>query len=249
MKKAFSFKDLKKRTRFHHNPIFKIWKPQSYIAIIIATLICGLFYFYYRGETDIQSNLNIAVRDILITSAFALIGVLGFLISGLAILTGTINSKIVDKIYVRNKYDNLMSIFCSFYHLGISVCINIILLLVSYFLVPIAESIDHYQIFSVITSWVVSYIFIFIILYVAHLLKSCIAIFEISYIYSTEEEADISFADLKIDGITLVLLRKGFITKNEFLTILDECIETQYNFLSLEQKTKLREKVKKEYTE
>ncbi|MED4126739.1 hypothetical protein [Shouchella miscanthi] len=248
MENKLSYKDLTRRTYIYRNPILKIWKPQSYLAIIFASSISFILYYLYWGDITAQSHLNEMIRNLLLTSSLALIGVLGLLISGLAILTGTINSKIVEQMYIKNKYDDLMSIFCSFYHLGITVSLNIFLSILIYFLIPILDNAN--QPYLIITSlfWLSSYIFFFIILYVVHLLKSCIAVFEISYIYSKEEVLqDSDFTDLRIDAIILVLLKRNLTNEQEFIDILKRCIDEQYDYLSENQRLELKERVKSYY--
>lgn len=71
----------------------------------------------HEDVNDIIGRLDSIITGI----GFAMIGFLGFVVTGLAILTGAISSKIVKRLQVRKKLDALERILLSFYLLE-SVC-------------------------------------------------------------------------------------------------------------------------------
>lgn len=76
----------------------------------------------HEDVNDIIGRLDSIITGI----GFAMIGFLGFVVTGLAILTGAISSKIVKRLQVRKKLDALERILLSFYLLE-SVCAMVIL--------------------------------------------------------------------------------------------------------------------------
>lgn len=246
-------KTLSNRVKISKNPIFCLNKPESYFSILLSFLFTIIVYFFLTTSGSDMSYINSTIKNILLNASFALLGVLGFLISGLAILSGTINSKVVNQIRNEKKYEDLMTVFTSFYHLGAVVGAYVIVLIFSYFFVSIEISYSFITYIILPVSFILAYGLFFIILYAVHLLKSCIAIFEISYIYSQKTEKNSvlqeynEFIDLRLDTLLLALLKKNVITRNEFIALLEECIDQQYSHYSPSEKEELRNQYKKYY--
>ncbi|ART78118.1 hypothetical protein B4U37_19660 [Sutcliffiella horikoshii] len=252
MHKKISFGEFSNRTNLRHNPFFHLYKPEAYYSFLLSMIFTVIVYYFLTSNESNLSYVSDTTKNIVLNSSFALIGVLGFLISGLAILTGTVNTKVVDKLHHNNKYENLMSIFFSFYHLGTVVGGYIILFILIYFVLSINFHPVYLIWIYIILGFVLSYGLFFIIFYSVHLLKSSIAIFEISYKYSIESrDQNIfesgEFFDLRLDAILLSMLKKDILNKTEFKSYLEECIETQYDFLSEDKKEELKKKCRKYY--
>ncbi|MDR0825246.1 MAG: hypothetical protein LBN74_09140 [Prevotella sp.] len=96
-------------------------------AIIIIAL-------YYSINNNTIENINSIFVTLTKDVAISLIGFLGFTVSGLAILTGVISQKIVQKVISVNKKEHLEKLLLSFYFLGIVTGIVIIGLFLLYLL-------------------------------------------------------------------------------------------------------------------
>lgn len=153
-------------------------------CVDINTLECNLAFwsaivFVFILYFSISNNTIDVVNSIFITLtkdvAIALIGFLGFTVSGLAILTGVISQKVVQKVISVNKKEHLEKILLSFYFLGIIIGIVIIGLFLLYL---ISSSSLDYEIKWVITvAFIFSYFVVFIIFYSVKLIGNCLEIF------------------------------------------------------------------------
>lgn len=160
-----------------------IWETESKASFVITGISTVAFYLGFG--TQLGTDVNNLMRDISLNLAMTLIGLLGFLISGLAIFTGTITNKLIKDIDSDNKGADIISIFYSFYFIGGIDVVEIIIFVIIYFLsfvqkpfcVPIT-----YIVFIITT-----YLFVFILLYSVSLLGTCIRVFLVSYKYHLED--------------------------------------------------------------
>ncbi len=154
-----------------------------------------------------------------------MIGMLGFIISGLAITGGTLSTEKVTHIKNSGKFNSLLSILFSYYYIGVVIGISLILYFVTYIIISIEIKIYIY--IYLITSFILSYLFLFSIFYSISLLGTCIKIFILNYdnyvYYKKEEEnIDIRFNSVRIDLLTEMFLELDVIKSEEFI---DELID------------------------
>jgi hypothetical protein len=101
----------------------------------ISFLCCNFkCYFLYIGKhlgVDTFINNGILFID---NIGMALIGFLGFIVTGLAILTGAISSKVVKHLQDRNKMLPLEKILLSFYLLGLISAFEILFIIFLHFI-------------------------------------------------------------------------------------------------------------------
>lgn len=148
----------------------------------MSFIMSGILLIVYRNTSfNIFNEMLINIIGILIGSA---VGLLGFIISGLAIFTGTITSKLIKNVDNDEKFASLMGILFSFYFIGAFIGISVILYIIIYFFLW-SELIFELRLFMVM-SLIVSYFFIFSILYSVSLLGTCLRLFLVSYKYSDE---------------------------------------------------------------
>lgn len=169
------------------NKSSKKWKelynqPESKWTIFLSFIMSGVLLIVYQNTSfNIFNEMLINILGILIGSA---VGLLGFIISGLAIFTGTITSKLIKNVDDDEKFASIMGILFSFYFIGAFIGISIILYIIVYFFLW-SELIFDLRLF-VAMSLIVSYFFIFSILYSVSLLGTCLRLFLVSYKYSDE---------------------------------------------------------------
>ncbi len=106
-----------------------------------------------------------------------LIGFLGFIVTGLAILTGAISSKVVKHLQDRNKMLPLEKILLSFYLLGLVTAFEILFIIFLHFinLLPFPSI----KIIDIIILSLLTYFTVFIIFYAVKLIGNCLELFYI----------------------------------------------------------------------
>lgn len=225
--KFYSFKDLYRIAQIK-NPIFNIKKFEVYISLIISIVISSILVLVMKTNNDVEYIIS-NTRNILVNTAFGLLGVLGFIISGLAIISGTIGTKVTQQLIAKSKFEALLSILFSFYYIGLILGILISLIVVAYFLLLV--QLPLHKVFFAVFGFVISYGLFFSIFYCFSLLGTCINIFVINYKYSREEQDlgetsfNKQFFDARIDAILLILLKNGLTDQNDFIKTLIELIE------------------------
>ena len=108
---------------------------------------------------------------------FSLIGFLGFIVTGLAILTGAISSKVVKRFQDGNKTVALERILLSFYLIGIISAFLVIAAFILHFVVIIP--IHSIWFINLILLSLLSYFVIFTIFYAVKLIGNCLELFYI----------------------------------------------------------------------
>ena len=206
----------------------------SISSIFITFLVWNILK--YSHIEDINNLLRSFTKDI----AIALFGLMGFLITGLAILLSGISSDVMNIIENRKKEKSINSIFLGFYFEGFLIGILIVLLLILY-----AVSYLNCELnltFSIIMCFILSYLVIFVIMYSVGLIGNCVSIFRIVNKYSTtdnsnkkesyklSEKDELTFNSLKIMALEYVLIISPNNTEENkfvsYITILESLINT-----------------------
>lgn len=203
------------------NYFIDIKKFEVYFSLICACIlsIVLLFIVIYSDSNEITDIIEIS-RSVLLSATFGLLGLLGFIISGLAIISGTIGNKITTKIIQENKYKSLLSILFSFVYIGRLIGILIVVLITAYYLTSVPMSFNTYLFIGFV--FILSYSLFFSVFFAVSLLITCINIFQLSYIYSQEidyessKETNLLFNDARIDTLTEIFIKKHGLTKEEF---------------------------------
>lgn len=202
-------------------------------SVLITCLIC--FVVYNMNSID---NITSLLSDLLINLSMALIGLLGVLISGIAIFTGTMTNKLVRKIESDNKSRQIVNILYSFYFISGIVGLTVVMFIIMYILVrsDFIFSFGALVIFSIICS----YLFLFSVLYTVALCGTCIRLFLVSYRYSdsrfwNENKANKYWAIHLVDGETVYIDD----TKNEYFSFKLWIDEKQKDVFKFEENNKL----------
>ncbi|KZL89171.1 hypothetical protein [Clostridium magnum] len=176
-------------------------------SIIITTLIIIVF-----NQANID-NINNLMREMTKEIAIVLIGFLGFVISGLAILTSSISNKFINILKRQDKINIIEKILLSFYFLGLIVGIDIISSLIMYIT---TYSTYPYNILCIgICTFLYTYTIVFIIFYSIALIGNCIEIFKI--INTVDEDIDASHENINDDRYLYMSFRMTAL-ENVFFT-------------------------------
>lgn len=196
------------------------------LSIVLGVLL--LLAIQQCSNTEINDIIRELTKDI----AIALIGFLGFIVTGLAILTSAISNKVVNIIKNMGKIEKIERILLSFYLLGFVTATSAVALLSLYIISYFTKSINYIILFSL--SVISIYHIVFILYYSVALIGNCIEIFFI--INNIGEEKETKFTNeqkIKYDSFRLlalerIVLMNGDINQvKEYRRIIEEAIQSQ----------------------
>lgn len=173
-----------------------LWKSKeamisALFSLLLITCLTMILFEITNGHINKSltssgiSSLLESARPIILTVLGGFFSLLGFTISGLALLTGTIGTDVITKIREDNKIDHLISVIFNFYFCGVIIGTTAIFSLVTYMITFIPISFNVYIFYFL--GLVYSYLVIFSIIYSVMLLGTCIRLFLLKYFYSTKE--------------------------------------------------------------
>lgn len=210
-KNVDDFYGIKNSSFFYLLRTTRKWKElfnqkEAIISLIFSIVSLLVLRFVYNTEGI--NTFVIVIQNLLIGILSGFISLLGFIISGLAIFTGTITDKIVKKINNDKKIEHLIGILYSFYFIGAIIGITICLFVISYIMTYTKLEINNVILCSIVL--ILSYLFCFSILYSIALLGTCLRIFLLNYKYSDREDRIINkseeYVEVKfIDGTVLFI--------------------------------------------
>jgi len=181
----------KETSFFHLLKNTKKWKElYNQKESILAMILALLFTVFLVGICMVTpfEKFNELLLQVLYLIISAATGMLGFIISGLAIFTGTITNRLVKNIDADDKITALVGILFSFYFIGAFIGISIFIYFLGYILL-LSELTFYFECFLMLTV-IIAYLFSFSILYSVSLLGTCIRLFFVSYKYSSESKDD-----------------------------------------------------------
>jgi hypothetical protein len=177
-----------------------LWSKEASISFIFALITLILFLLTLFPVKNVFDLKNITKETMLIDNAVNLVrslslpimgglfGLLGFLVGGLAILSGTMSNKVLANVNSDGKFDTLISVIFNFYFAGAVIGFSIILCvfahIATYTSIPL--SLLTYSIWVIF----VSYFVYFSLIYTVMLLGTCIRLFLLSYRYYSEDKKE-----------------------------------------------------------
>ena len=225
VKGRLSFTELY-RLSFEKCPLFDIKKFEVFESIICALISC--IFGCVLIVTNTVGSITLITQNILLYTSMGLLGLLGFLVSGLAIISGTVSNKVASNIDAEGKFNSLISILFSYYFVGAVIAGLVAVFIGTYFIISL--EVPLYKFTYIILNLVLSYGFFFVLFSSVSLLGTSIDIFRISYLYSKEEKTQMedrvnsSLVDHKIDALTLFLSSNFGLNEQQFYKFLVECI-------------------------
>lgn len=227
--------------------------PEFRISICLSLFSIILFKAIYTNTGITEFKEMISSSSLSISMAF--IGMLGFTISGLAIMSGTIGNKVIELMNDRDHIDNLIGVLFSFYYLGTLLVVSVVMFLVIYFISFLNIYIS--QNYFLLISTIVIFIFLYTILTGVSLLGTCINMFVLNYKFSTEQDNkkdstvikdfDLSIEYNKISFISLssILISKDIIEDSELINFIEKTVSNNPDY-STDFKKELLEYIKTE---
>ena len=152
-----------------------------------VALCCAIFFtvdVYFLSLSATFSEMVDVLQNILGILISGMIGLLGFLVTGLAMMASIITQKAVRKIDSDGKTKSLAGILFSFYFEGAMVGLNVFLMTFFYIFLAFIVSIRLQTFIFAILG--IAYVFSFTVLYAVTLLGSCINFFFVNVYYDNQ---------------------------------------------------------------
>lgn len=204
MIKDTSFKEVIEYKKYRD--IYKVNSIEVLVSVISALVFTSILFFIINNSNyeDINNLIRALTKDV----AISLIGLLGFIVAALAILTSAISKKVINIIQKKNKLDIIKRILLSFYLLGLIIGITIIIEFLLYIISFLSININI-TLFLVVT-FIMTYLVVFILFYSIALIGNCVQIFSIINISNNSninlsQEDRILFDSFRISALEKVL--------------------------------------------
>ncbi|GAB6254512.1 hypothetical protein [Peribacillus sp. N1] len=168
-----------------------LWSKEAFVSLFFSiTLTLLLAYLGITNNPVKGTNSIIPVLNTLYPIIIGgLFGILGFIIGGLAIITGTISVELLTKIIDKNQLKELMSIIFNFYFSGAVTGLTVILAILTSVVTSLQIPFEWYLFIP--WSIVLSYFVVFSIIYSIMLLGTCIRILLLKYfILKNDKKSD-----------------------------------------------------------
>ena len=160
-----------------------IWSKEAFISFILACLFSFVINKVYN-TLNIKDFCSIASVG-LITISAGFLSMLGFVVGGLAIISGTVSNKILYNINSDGKFQYIMNILFGFYFTGALIGLNLVMFLLAYLCFYTNWPISELRLY--LLSFVVGYFFWFTVIYAIMLLGTCLRLLILSYRYNYDE--------------------------------------------------------------
>lgn len=232
----------REKKRYHDLIAFREWEVKwaagSSILLLLFFLFINLyddFYYYKEG-----------IANLIICFIGAMLGLLGFALSGIAIIVSLYTKEELMKISEINGDDVIADILTSYCFLAKNIAFQCMILFVLYFLNASKADIIP-MIFFYILVWLETYHISFIILYTVALVGNCIKLYRIKNIYSKMGQIQKNIHDeineIKIDYIFSLLINIHNFSEQEIIEDLIGFIEES----SKENKEELIKYIRNQY--
>lgn len=197
----------------------------------IQTLFLTAVLLYLINVLNIYNDFfyfEEGIKNILLCLIGGYIGLIGFSISGIAIITGLFNKEHLKMINKKgdNKLDKIMT---SYNHLSTMAVFIVLMLLMLYIALCSPRNLVNFYLFWII-EFVVLYSVVFSLLYASGLVKLTIKLYAVKNIYDKVIESDNSLKndinEIKIDVLFKMIMEKYNIELVQLVAEIEELIES-----------------------
>ncbi|MDD4600034.1 hypothetical protein SDC9_20872 [bioreactor metagenome] len=221
------FKDLYK-VSFKKNPLLDYKNFECYISLFVGIIATDVLYLIYTSQ-DSSASTTI-IQNLCLYIGAALMGMLGFIVGGLAIISGTLSGKVVKNIDKAGQFDSIIAILFSFHFVGLVIGVLIVMFFLAYALVSI--NFEYVKYLYLFLCFSLAYGLSFVIFFSVSLLGTCINMFILNYNYSMVEknqeinkEVEACFIAARIDALSSLMVQKKLISKEDFISEVKDRIE------------------------
>ncbi|KMZ52350.1 hypothetical protein [Dorea sp. D27] len=193
--------------RSRKGDLVNIMEWEVRVSIVVTVLFFAMFLYIHIYE--MFSVYEKVIYDVIICLEGALLGLLGFSLSGIAIIVSLFTkeeTKLINRINGEEKIEHILS---SYSFLAQNIGIQCLMLLLLLFLLKSNQPIVNIYVFYV-AMIVETYHLSFIIFYTVALVKNCVELYKVKNIYSRIENIKKTLHDtvneVKIDFIFSTLI-------------------------------------------
>lgn len=195
----------KERNRFYDLFDLKEWEVRWTLGVSVFLLLFFLVINFYDDFLQYKEPIS----NLIICFVGAMLGLLGFALSGIAIIVSLFTKEETANISAINGENTIADILSSYSFLAKNIAIQCMALFILYFLNESNADIAPILLFYILV-WMELYHVVFIILYTVALVKNCIELYKIKNIYSKINQTQRSIHDevneVKIDYIFSTLI-------------------------------------------
>lgn len=222
--------------------IFNYKEKEVIFATILSFFLCWFSYFLdvYEEFNRYEAIFQSACLEI----TGGMIGLLGFSLSGVAIIVTLFSDKQVKLIEQYNKPNIVEDIMTSFVFLAFCASLNVFLLFCVNLALSSKKAIVRFDLFNIFL-FCIFYLILFTLFYTVALVYSCIELFTIKKIYGDIEKKDFFHRanEIRINFIFVSLTNSFKIDKQELVRELDKLVDASEE----PEKDKLKEYFHKSY--
>ncbi|ARO01168.1 hypothetical protein [Lactiplantibacillus plantarum] len=160
------------------------WSKEAAISLIVSILFTGMFIASNFPTHNIQFTDE--AKEMLNIIISCEVGILGFLIGGLALIVGSIGLKVIKKIDNLGGFTSLLGILFRFYFEGSLLALEIVISMFAYLLVGFGQPINW--VLSTSISVIVGYLFVYTLISGTMLMGTCIRLMVMNYELSENTE-------------------------------------------------------------
>lgn len=157
---------------------------ESKLSLLVSVIIIIILVFLFNNISE--KEYNALIKELINMGLTTVIGLLGVIISGIAIFTGTITNKLVKNIDNDDKAVSLVGILFSFYYIGVIIGISTVLYIIMYLFWYSYIEISVSKICFV--GFILVYLYFYSIFYSISLIGTCLKLFFVSYKFSNKEQ-------------------------------------------------------------
>lgn len=157
------------------------WSKECLVSFIVSILIMLLFCLIPLNIYDHEFSQKLS--DLLGILIGSIVGLLGFVIGGLALIVGSIGKKMIDKISNGNSITELLGIIFRFYYIGSILAFTVLIHILTYIILFYPYNFN--VILTMCLIFLNSYLFIFSLVSSVMLMGSCIRLMILQYYFET----------------------------------------------------------------
>lgn len=196
------------------------------VQVSLVLSVFGMAFIYVLNVYKDFVCFESIIQSVLLEITGGMIGLLGFSLSGIAIIVSIFTEKQIKLIEFYNEPGVIETIMTSFVFLSICSVINIIIATCINFAISSNQTVVTESIFYIL-SLLIIYLILFTLIYTVSLVYSCIELFTIKKTYGEIEKKDFFHKanELRINFILISLLRKYGISEEEMVKELDKMVD------------------------
>ncbi len=216
--------------------IINFKESEFWFALIISIIFTVLLLTF-----GIYKNFNIfedVISNSLLYMLSGMIGLLGFVLAGVAIMIGIIDPETSDRIDKSMKKEATEELLNHFEYFAFMLTVEVIYLLIIYFAVNSNLKILPLCIFIPLITWTI-YTVLFNLFYAVSLVSNLVRIFSIIRTYKNISNTEKTFYnqcnEIRIDMLIKTLVDQYNISQDDFLKTLNKFAENEENSLEIQQ--------------